>query len=176
MALGPSTPDGQDGGIAVSTTPPASGGPGLVESGAFNDVRAQCASGVVYAGRAHRIPEGAQPDWIHHNGPLRSRTVGRASRGSAPDRGTGLPHETCGSHRPRSTDPDEVVVVGAGGDISPRRTGRDVDGAERYPALAKHFGSSLNDIELPPPAAAAEASSVWRSRQRNALLGSGAGH
>lgn len=73
VALGPSTPEGQDRGIAVFDN--ASGVPaglGLVASGAFNDVRAQCASGVVYAGRTHRIPQGARPDWIHHNGLLRS--------------------------------------------------------------------------------------------------------
>jgi photosystem II stability/assembly factor-like uncharacterized protein len=76
------------------------------------------------------------------------------------------------------TDPNEVVVVGAGGDIIATADGGEtwtVQNDTRQP-WAKHFGSSLNDIELPPPAAAAEGQlSVAEAGNRNALLGSGAG-
>lgn len=181
VALAPSTPDGDDGGIAVFEG--AAGSPaglGIVESGAFNDVRVHCASGVVYAGRAHSLPEGAQPDWINQNGLMRSQDGGASFQEVV------LEVEEPLAYRMRHVvaiglnpaDPDEVVVVGAGGDIV-----ASADGGETWTvqndtrqSWARHFGSSLNDIELPPPVQATEDQIVGTEIvRRDALLGSGAG-
>lgn len=180
-ALAPTSPGGDDGGIAVFAD--ASDSPvflGMATTGGFSEVRAHCGSGIVYAGRTHSVPPGGAPDWINHDGLLRSRDGGQTFE-EVP-----LAIEEPLAFRMRNvvgiglnpSEPGEIVVVGAGGDII-----ASADGGETWTVqndtrqdTAKHFGSSLNDIELPPPPELAEGQLVMAAGERaEALLGSGSG-
>ncbi|NPV07631.1 MAG: hypothetical protein HPY83_06670 [Anaerolineae bacterium] len=180
-ALAPTRPDGHDGGIAVFSD--ASSSPvflGIAITGAFNEVRAHCGSGTVYAGRSHSLPPGAAPDWINRNGLVRSQDGGQTFEEVS------LAIEEPLAFRLRNVvgiglnpdDPNEIVVVGAGGDII-----ASADGGETWVVqndtrqdTARHFGSPLNDIELPPPPELAEGQVAMAAEESaEALLGSGSG-
>lgn len=181
VALRASEHNGTDGGIAVLRN--AAVGPVTVTmpvAGNLLEIRAHCASGVVWAGRVHSAPQGAE-DWLHDNGLLRS------TDGGATFEAVTLDVEEQVAWRMRhvsaiAIDPAnaaELVVVGQGGDIISTSDGGATWTVQNDTRLmaAKHFGTTVNDIEIPPAPLEARRSAGLRSAPapQDALLASGSG-
>ena len=182
VALRASEHNGSDGGIAVVKN--AASGPATVTapiSGNLLEIRAHCASGVVWAGREHIVPPETPVDWVHENGLLRSTDGGATFEGVTLD----VEEEVAWRMRHVSAiaidaaNAAELVVVGQGGDIISTSDGGatwTVQNDTRSMA-AKHFGTTVNDIEIPPAPLEAQRRNGLRSAPapQDALLASGSG-
>jgi len=182
VALRASSADEGDGGIAVIEN--AAGSSITISvpiTGNVKEVRANCLSGIVWVGREHTLPEGSPADWIHENGLLRSTDGGATFEPIALDieepLAWRLRHVTAIAIDP--ADPLQVVAVGGGGDIVSTTDGGVTWTVQNDTRLmsAKHFGSAVNDIEIPPaPLAADDGAGLEVAEEpQDALLATGSG-
>lgn len=179
VALRASSSGESDGGIAVVEN--ATGSPITVTvpiTGDLKEVRAHCASGVVWAGREHTD---GSAGWVNENGLLRSTDGGTTFEPVTLDIDEPLAwrmrHVTAIAIDPANAL--EVVAVGAGGDIVSSSDGGTTWTVQNDTRLmsAKHFGTTVNDIEIPPAPLEARVTAGLRSTPspQDALLASGSG-
>lgn len=184
VALGATTEAGSDGGLRVvhdaTAASPTVSTPAI--TGDFNDVRAGCATGEVWAGKTSVLP--GTPPSPGISGLLKS-TDGGATFVTVVITGPSVTSQLQAQFANVETlavsqdNPDFVIVVSRDGDIVSTRDGGTtwiVHNDTTSPA-GRHFGAEKpGDIEIPPtPVIVQQVRSLAASSTESALFGSGAG-